>query len=366
MTKTVEERITELEEENALLKRTLFQKSIPNGNDDRWSQNILDSLPNPLFVKNDKHEYVMVNQAFLRLLNHTREEMIGKSDYDFIPPEQSEVFWQMDDEVLESGTTNWNEEDLTIEGIKHKLLTSKTRIADGSSNKYILGLITDITANENQQALLLKNNIEIEAQRKHVQTLLKEVHHRVKNNMQIISSLLNMQMHQFEDEKVKSAFDNCKNRIRAMANVHEILYQTNNFADINFGAYLDSLIGNIRKSYNIGDQIEFETKVESSHFVNLERAIPLGLIVNEIFTNAIKYGAPDKQKLKIFISVNIIDECFILEIGDNGVGMNSSCEENKKGLGLELIDLLSEQLEAECKLIERDKGVNYRLSCRSV
>ena len=112
--------------------------------------------------------------------------MIGKTDTDFFPEEEAEVFLRIDSEVLTNGEINWNEEKLTIDGVKHDLITSKTRITDGENNHYLLGLITDITNNKNQQILLVKQKDELENEKKNVQILLREVHHRVKNNMQVV------------------------------------------------------------------------------------------------------------------------------------------------------------------------------------
>jgi PAS domain S-box-containing protein len=357
---TIDQRIEELELENHRLKTELLQKSLSDSPKGSWAQKIIDSLPNPLFIKNNKHEYISINQAFAELLRDEKANIIGKSDYDYFSKEQSDIFWRIDSEVLANGEVNWNEEEMTVEGNMHKLLTSKTRLIDRNGNHFILGLITDITENKNQQILLLKKNKEIEEQRKNVETLLQEIHHRVKNNMQIVSSLLSMQMYQFEDEKVQEAFINCKNRIIAMANVHEILYQSNNFAHINFEHYLDKLLENIKGSYHVGDEVNFNVDVLSL-FLNIEKAIPLGLIITEIITNAIKHGLIDEETpLNITIKMQCEGENCTLNVGDDGKGMKGKTP--GKGMGLELIELLSDQLNATCEQVESEKGVAYQLN----
>lgn len=357
---TIDQRVEELELENHRLKAELLQKTLSDSPKGSWAQKIIDSIPNPLFIKNDKHEYSSINKAFAELIKDKKLNIIGKSDYDYFSEEQSEIFWKVDSEVLANGGVNWNEEELTVEGTMHKLLTSKTRLIDRNGHQYILGVITDITENKNQQILLQKKNKEIEEQRKNVETLLQEIHHRVKNNMQIVSSLLSMQMYQFEDESIHEAFINCKNRIISMANVHEILYKSNNFAHINFEHYLDNLLENIKGSYHVGDEVKFDVDVLSI-FLNIEKAVPLGLIINEIITNAIKHGKTEEETpLNIKIKMHCEGEKCTLHIGDDGKGIN--VKNPAKGMGLELIELLSDQLNATCEQVESEKGVLYKLN----
>lgn len=359
---TIDQRIEKLELENHRLKAELLQKRLSDSPKGSWAQKIIDSIPNPLFIKNDKHEYISINKAFAELLKDETPNIIGRSDYDYFSKEQSEIFWRVDSEVLANGEVNWNEEEMTVEGNMHKLLTSKTRLIDRNGHNYILGVITDITENKNQQILLQKKNKEIEEQRKNVETLLQEIHHRVKNNMQIVSSLLSMQMNQFEDEKVKEAFNSCKNRILSMANVHEILYQSNNFANINFELYLDKLLENIKGSYHLGDEVKFNVDVLSL-YLNIEKAVPLGLIINEIITNAVKHGNNESEKpLDISIKMQCDGNTCTLDIGDNGKGIPKNAKVKGKGMGLELIELLSDQLNATCERVESEKGVAYQLN----
>lgn len=222
---SLEQQISALQKENAKLKLELLKNSVRVEKEVKWSQTIIDSLPNPLFIKNNKHLFMACNDAFCDLINLTKEEMFGKTDADFFDAKQAAIFYEKDTEVLATGKVNWNEEELTIDGKVNKLLTSKVRIEDANNNFYLLGLITDITDNKNQQIVLQKKNDEIEEQKKNIETLLKEVHHRVKNNFQIISSLLNIQMNQFDNPELRSAFQSSKNRIISMSRVHESLYR---------------------------------------------------------------------------------------------------------------------------------------------
>src|SRR5690606_5828422 len=124
---------------------------------------------------------------------------------------------------------------------------------------------------------------------KEKEVLLKEVHHRVKNNLQVISSLLHLQAELIEDEKYKSIFEESRMRVLSIASIHELLYQSNSFTKINFNEYLDTLIQNLLYSF-VGASSKIKIKVESLTLLNIETAIPLGLLVNEILTNSLKHG----------------------------------------------------------------------------
>lgn len=354
-----ESKIKALEAENAELKRRLEIANNEISKGESWSQNIIDSIPNPLFIKNDKAQFVSANKALCRLVNLTVDELLGKTDFDFFSAEQAEIFYKIDSEVLANGKINWNEEELTIAGEKHDLLTSKVRIEDGQGKRYVLGIITDITDNKNQQVLLMKQKDELEREKENVQTLLKEVHHRVKNNLQVVSSLLNIQFERFKDRNVQDAFLDCKGRIVAMANVHEILYKTENFSSINFSDYISSLINNLKRSFRLEDIVEFKLKLVDV-FLNVDTAIPLGLAINEIITNSIKHAEPRAESMSIYVNLNLDGDNCELEVGDDGMGIDES-KIDSQSLGLELIDLFCKQIEAKLERNDQAEGVHYKI-----
>lgn len=177
------------------------------------------------------------------------------------------------------------------------------------------------------------------------EVLFKEVHHRVKNNFQIISSLLNLQQGMEEDEHSKKVLKEAQGRIRSMALVHELLYQKSEVKRIDFKSYATELMNNVLESYADGGMIEYEIK-SAEHYFDLEVAVPLGLIMNEAVTNAIKYAFNDLKIGKIVIELQDRGEGrFSLLIKDNGVGMPEALiRGERETLGVELIDILSEQL----------------------
>lgn len=356
-----EDRIVELENENSTLKKELLALRNLEIVDLKWSEKIIDTLPNPLFIKDENHIYVQVNQAFADFSKAEKREMIGKTDHHFFPKNEAEIFWEKDSKVLADGITNWNEEEITIKNNKFILLTSKARVFDTTGAAYVLGVITDISENKRQEVQLREKKEKIEEQKRNIQILLKEVHHRVKNNLQIVSSLLNMQMTKFEEAEAKNAFLDCKNRIMAMAEIHDVLYREETLTEIDFGGYLSSLISNISVAFKSVDRIKFKINVHNIR-LGIDTVIPLGLLVNEIVTNSVKHGIKKQKVLEIYIKIALKKDKVLLSVGDNGVGMSFTKIVDSKGLGMELIGIFCEQLNAKYKLLEKKNGVHYKVS----
>jgi two-component sensor histidine kinase len=178
------------------------------------------------------------------------------------------------------------------------------------------------------------------------EVLLKEIHHRVKNNLQMISSLLNLQSSKISDEVVREAIEESKNRVKSMALLHQKLYQTHNLSHINFQEYLEQLVDSISKSIDFEfDHIKCEINAADLDF-KIDTAVPLGLMINELLTNAYKHAFKGKDSGKIQIDIKRLDEnTFELRIEDNGVGLPKDFNiDNMDSLGLELVQALVEQL----------------------
>jgi len=193
--------------------------------------------------------------------------------------------------------------------------------------------------------------------------LLKEIHHRVKNNLQIITSLLSLQSGMNDDLLIKEQFNTCQHRINSMAMIHEMLYQTEAFTKIEYGDYLQKLIKQLIRSIK-GTKANVKVDISSNKIsLNIDTAIPLGLLVNEIVTNSLKYGIQADQAGTLFVHIERIDtKKYCMTIGDDGVGFDESTISNSNNsLGLRLIKTLSVQLNGK---IERDlskKGTHYVL-----
>lgn len=208
---------------------------------------------------------------------------------------------------------------------------------------FFIGLIFVLFIQKKQSRLLAEKNLEIETALHEKQLLLKEVHHRVKNNFQIVSSLLELQTKGIEDPKAKSLAQEGKNRVKSMALIHQKLYQNDDLL-IYFDDYIDKLVKEISDMYGAEKKADISIQVPKVAF-DIDTAIPLGLIVNELVTNAFKYALNDEQsKLKISIEEEKEGD-YKLEVKDNGNGMPTDFNLSKaKSLGLRLIKSLSKQL----------------------
>lgn len=179
--------------------------------------------------------------------------------------------------------------------------------------------------------------------------LIQEVHHRVKNNMQVISSILNLQSNLLTDPKAKEAIRECQRRIKSMAMVHERLYRSADLAKIDFASYLSSLAKNIFLEHQVNsDRIKLQLEIEPVE-INLNLAVPLGLILNELITNAFIHAFPGKRSGNILVSFKKISEGRVeLRVADDGVGFPRGVDFKKsESLGLVIINALVEQIEGQ-------------------
>jgi len=193
--------------------------------------------------------------------------------------------------------------------------------------------------------------------------MMKEIHHRVKNNMQVISSLLKMQANYIDDETIVGIFDDSYHRVKSMSLIHEKLYRSDDLARIDFQDYVQSLTGLLMNTFTPPCQIDFEFDLKDI-LLDVNIAIPCGLIINEIITNSLKYAFPNREHGKVIINMNHdLFTGYILKIKDNGIGLPEGFDVNKtRSLGMRLVYLLSEdQLEGKVK-INSDNGTEFIIS----
>ena len=194
------------------------------------------------------------------------------------------------------------------------------------------------------------------------EVLLKEVHHRVKNNLQIISSILNLKDSVVgDDPKMRELLLDTQDRIRSMAFIHESLYRTKNFSSIDLADYIDSLSRNLMMSYSVNGQVELERDLEPV-LLGLDQAIPCGLILNELISNALKHAFPNGAKGRIRIELKAHEERISLAVSDDGVGLPQGFEPKKHAnLGLQLVHTLIDQLDGRITS-DAGKGAAYLIT----
>jgi PAS domain S-box-containing protein len=209
--------------------------------------------------------------------------------------------------------------------------------------KGVIEYVRDITEQKKAQDALL-------ASLKEKESLLKEIHHRVKNNMQIISSLLHLQAQHLKDPEAAEALKQCQNRIRAMALVHERLYREENLAKIDFQEYAEQLLVHLFQAFlPRSKNISFSLQIEAPP-LTIEIAIPLGLITTELVTNSLKHAFSPGQTGEILVSLRKEENNLVLKVSDNGKGLP---EEIPEKFGLEIVRLLTAQLSGTFKMQSR-------------
>ncbi len=210
----------------------------------------------------------------------------------------------------------------------------------------------NITDRKEAQTVLLKNLREKEV-------LLKEVHHRVKNNLQIVSSIFNLQTaHVGEDKRILDLLRDSRDRIRSMSFIHESLYQNEDLSSVDLADYMDGLSRNLMMSYSLSGKVRLETDLQRVD-LGLDQAIPCGLILNELISNALKHAFPDGREGTIRMSLKLDDRTVTISLRDDGKGTPEGFDPQRDAnLGLELVHTLVDQLDGQLTM-ESDGGVAY-------
>ena len=235
------------------------------------------------------------------------------------------------------------------EDTKHfSIIVSKISQKSSESNSRFSYITQDISDRKAVETEITKS---LQEQLDEKEVLLKEIHHRVKNNLQVICSLLNLQSRYLKEEKFIKAFKETQNRVKSMALVHEQLYQSKNLSQIILLDYIEQLIGNLFRAYLITCNIRYYTKIDNFN-LDLDAAVPCGLIINEIISNALKYAFPKRRKGEIMIEAfpNQAND-LVLVIEDNGIGLPPDFDiANSKSLGLKLVNNLTQQLQGDFEI----------------
>lgn len=240
-----------------------------------------------------------------------------------------------------------------------------------AKNLYVT-LTTDITEQKKAEKYLRNahDDLEIKVQERtsellatlqEKELLLREIHHRVKNNLQIISSLLNLQIPYIKDEQSVEFFKESQNRVKSISMVHEKLYQSKNLDKIDFGSYISNIVTNLFQTYAVDqDKIEYDLNLDSIE-LNIETSIPCGLIITELLTNSIKHAFRGDKKGKILIKLHSNGGKFHLVVKDNGIGFPDDLNfKSNESLGLQLVDLLVTQLDGVIEL-NRENGTEFKI-----
>ena len=341
--------------EKEIIERKKAEQSARQ-NQERF-QFIYENVPVLIDAFDDKGQCILWNKECVKTFGWTIDEINAQKD-------TLSLFYP-DPVVREEVIKTINEPDgkfrqwQTIAKNGNVLTTMWANYALPDGMMFSMGL--DITEQE-------KTKKKIETSLKEKETLLSEIHHRVKNNMQVIISLLRLQSGKVDDKQIVNMLKESENRILSMALVHEQLYQAQDFSNINFNEYIKNLVNGMFISYGI-DVNKIKLNISCIDiFLDIENAIPCGLIINELVSNSLKYAFNDQKKGKIEISVIAEGKDEIeLNISDNGAGIPSDIDiYNTKSMGLHLVRVLSEDSLEGKMALDRKHGTKFSFKLQKV
>ncbi|REL37978.1 PAS domain S-box protein [Rhodohalobacter sp. SW132] len=317
-------------------------------------EQLFRNSPLGIAMLNRDSEIVQVNDSFESMFGYSEDEIVGENLDDLIVPE-SEI---EEAKALSDRKTTFTltKRRKTKSGELIDVFIYGVPVVIDGETIAIYGIYTDIT-----DRIRAEDKVKQSLEEKEI--LLAEIHHRVKNNLAVITGLLELQFHNLESAEAKSALRDSQMRINSMALIHEKLYQNESLSNIDFGVYIDELVRVIVKSHS-KEGVNVNVKMEADPIdLPITKAIPCGLIINEIVTNSMKYAFPaDHENPEIAIQLKQKNGGAQILISDNGIGLEKPFEQmGGNSLGTLLIRTLSSQLEAEMD-VDGSDGTCYKLS----
>ncbi|MCD6162850.1 MAG: PAS domain S-box protein [candidate division Zixibacteria bacterium] len=311
---------------------------------------LIENIQDGVFVIQNR-KLMFANEAFANVSGFSLDEIIGKDFKDFIAPDDLDLLEKAYLQLMSDENIPAEFEFRVIQ--KNKNAYNHVNMTAGLFNYQgktaALGTLKDITARK-----LAEDKVKQSLAEKEI--LLKEIHHRVKNNLQVISSLLELQSEHVTDNKTLEILKVSQNRIRAMGLIHESLYHSSDLSQINFTGYIENLLENLCNSFGINiEAIKISINVGDIQF-SISKAISCGLIINELVTNSLKYAFKDGEEGEIAISLYSDDGHYTMIISDTGACFPENFDfANTETLGLQLVNLLAKQLKGTIELNRENK-----------
>jgi len=348
----VAQRTSQLETANEELKKEIIERAKIESElveSEARYRTLFDSNPYPMWVYDQESlKFLTINDMAVRNYGYSREEFLNMTLKDIHPstetPSAMEYLANTQPKVHSAGVLKHTKKDGTL--IDAEVFSHAITFGEKSAR---LVLALDIT-----ERIIAEKQLHDSLAEKEI--LLKEIHHRVKNNLQIISSLLTLQADFIKDDASREYFTDSQNRVKSMAIIHEKLYQTRDFANIDIKDYVTNLTLSLFKAYNINAElITIEVNI-SNISLDVDTAIPCGLIINELVSNSLKYAFTDGRKGNMTIKlIPIENDMLKLIVSDNGVGFPKNLNfRETPSLGLTLVNILSKQLNGQIELINEN------------
>lgn len=314
-------------------------------------ETLLEALPYPVFYKDTEGKYIGCNRAFAVFLGLPREDIVGKTVFEIAPKELAQIYYEADELLLKNpGYQRYEAKVRTPMGDRDVVFHKATFYLRDGSLGGIVGTIIDITDQRKAEEKLLYasqiadiNRERAEKLLEEKEMLLKEVHHRIKNNLSTVMGLLSLQINSLHTEEAKAALTDARNRVQSIAVLYDKLYTTKYYKQMPLSEYLADLVHEIVSLYPHGNSIQMKIAVPPVE-LSLKKIMPLGIIINEFITNSMKYAFKEKEKGTIIIEGYEENNKIILSVSDDGPGIPDDALKEKKGFGFELISILVKQL----------------------
>ncbi len=309
---------------------------------------LFENANDAIFLYGLDGRVVTANSKAFELTGYSLDEVIGKTGEFFTVPEEADEARQIHEKVIVRGerTPIYERTILHKDGTKRLCEITARLIEDKTGNPlFFQGVVRDITEQRRAEA-------QIQASLQEKEVLLKEIHHRVKNNLQVISSLLELQAGYIDDASVKQMIEESRNRVRSMAFVHEQLYYSTDLAQVDFATYIYDLTRSLERNYRqVTTNVLLNLDVDQI-YLSVETAVPLGLIINELVSNALKHAFVDGRSGEVTLRLKSLENNSIrLTVADNGIGFPEELDfYQSPSLGLTIIMTLVGQIEGEIEL----------------
>jgi PAS domain S-box-containing protein len=318
-------------------------------------RSLLENSPDFIIEVDQDGTILFINRT---VKQYTVQETIGRRCYDFIPTEHHDAHRQAIARVLQTGKVVNIQ--TAADGPRGRTSWYHTRFAPVKEEgrvATVMMIASDITQSKEGE-----DDLRRALQEKEV--LLQEVHHRVKNNLQLISSLFNLQSRYIKDQAALRAFESTRNRVVSMSILHEKLYRAEDLGRIDLEEYLTGVVAQLYRSYEVDSNI-IRTRVDipQGAIIDIDTAVPCGMIVNELVSNSLEHAFAGGGEGEILVSLSSGDDegAYVLTVGDNGIGLPQDMDLSNTGsLGLQLVHSLTEQLGGSLE-VEATEGTTFRI-----
>ena len=314
----------------------------------------LESAPDAVVVIDREGRISIVNSLTEKMFGYSRDELLGQAVEILVPERYRHTHVGHRDGYSQHPKTRPMGAGQNLFGRRKDGSEFPVEISlsplETEQGTLVTSIIRDITERKNAEE-------QIQSSLREKEVLLKEIHHRVKNNLQVTSSLLKLQSGYIQDPQAQGMFAESQNRIRSMALVHEKLYQSSDLSRINFAEYVESLAALLFRSYGI-ESGQIQLHIEGSGiFLSVESAVPCGLIVNELLSNCLKHAFPNGRRGRVEVRIGRgPGEQLLLVVADDGVGLPPTLDvEKTESLGLQLVRTLAQQLDGHAQLVRGER-----------